>query len=145
MSYDLDEDVKGNAELKYFNENSFKKILGSVPLSQSLKLNILKISNSEVIVGIKRVSPVVQDTLFLSIHGLEEKHALIHPQTDDSISVTVPLPNEFQEGPVVKKIYWGVGEADYQKAKKSVGTNSPFQVFEVPLRPCSSSEIILEL
>lgn len=144
MSYEMDEDIEGNAELKFFNEKQFETIMSSIPLSQSLQFVAKKINSSEVLVFVQRSSAPAQDTLIFSITETDAKHQLIAPNSGDSTIIQLQLPSTYISN-TDKKLFWGLGEEDYQKAKSSLESSNPYHVIGFSAKTCETHRVTIEI
>lgn len=144
ISYEMEEDKKGSAELKFFNGESFEKILSSIPLNESLDLTIVKNNNSKLIVQIETNNTFDQDTLYYSISGINKKYKIIAPANSSSDTVQFQIPTNV-ENSLSKKFYWGLGETEYQKAKKSVDSRTPYHQISFVAKSCGSKTLTIEL
>lgn len=144
LSYEMEEDVSGNSEIKYFNGETFDLIMTSIPLNESLTLNAVKNNSYELAIYVKRTTAQNQDTLFFSVKDKNAKHKIVSPKNGDIKKVQIALSNSYSSGSS-KTFYWGLGEKDYQKAKNSLDTKAPYHQTTFTAQSCESHSITIEL
>lgn len=144
INYELEEDIKGTAVLKYHNGAIFEQVMTGLPLNQSLDLLAKKSSTSTLIVEVETNGNFDLDTLLYSINGSEEIHQFVSPKSGDSQQLTIPLPNSY-ENTSTKILYWGIGMQDYQKAKNSLNTSNPYHQMNFMAGTCAISNLSIQI
>ena|SRR5690606_15859461 len=144
LSYEMDEDISGSSEIKYFNGEVFEQIMTSIPLNESHFLIARKENSYELEVNVQRTSAPAQDTLIFSVKDKNAKHKIISPKNGDIKKVQIALSNSYDNSGS-KTFYWGLGENDYQKAKSSLDTKNPYHQATFVAKACETHNVTIEL
>src|SRR5690606_23851935 len=95
LSYEMDEDISGSSEIKYFNGEVFEQIMTSTPPNESHLWIARKEHSSEFKVNIPRTSARAQDTLILTVKDKNAKHKIISPKNGNIKTVQIALSNAY--------------------------------------------------
>jgi len=143
LSYDMDEDKSGNAEISYYNGSFYQPILSAVPLNESYQLILLLNNTASVPLEIETALNLSKDTFFYALQSSKIPMQLIGPQNGSRDTIVQAISNS-----IVRTnsdiFYWGLGNKDFEISQNALGIkDSTSNHIPLNLSSCTFSEKII--
>lgn len=140
LSYQLEEESRGSADLLLIQSTGFETLLRSLPLNQTIQINLSLKNESEVFVNFSSNQALgVNDTLFYATNRLNQEHFVIQPMTGNIDTLKVGVMNQI-EGSSEAILYYGLGKQEFTISKNALSIqDSSFQHLPLTLFGCGDT------
>ena len=145
LSYEMEEDKTGFADLAYFNGTFYEKVLTQIPLNESYQLNVVKNQTSSVVVTLSTTQAHQNDTLIYAVEGSNFVRNRVSPTNGglDTMIINLPASVTNTENRI---LYWGMGEADFNVSEAALSdANSNYHHIPLQLSACTTQSATISI
>ena len=143
LSYELESDKRGTADLLLIKSSGFETLIRRINLNESFKTNLILANKAKVILSLSSNQALaLNDTLFYSIENFEEDRFTINPSNGIIDTLEFTVPNQLQ-GFSTATLFYGIGTQEFSRSKEALSIpDSSFQHLPLTLFGCGDPLLV---
>ncbi len=144
LTYNLDEDDEGTADLLLINSVGFETLISSIKLNINQDLVLFRVNESNLLVNLDGTKVYgVLDTLFYGISYTSLESFKVQPSVGLIDTLNFLVPNYTAGSNLETTFYYGIGNADFELSKEAVEiSDSSYQNIPLIIYGCSAIDSV---